>query len=182
MSIMYYLHTMGDIALGQNDQERSQPRALQMCFGLLPIMMMYSVANLGKDYFCTEMASRTKARLAAIIAEHFLLRASADASERTIALSLASSETNQVPPPRFPPFSSETTSSFSGLRRRVVLPPHVGLCSRNDRHQRLVFGSWRWSRIVGCCWLLPLRDSPGVGGIYISSYETRALCRREHGG
>ena len=102
MSIMYYLHTMGDIATGQNDQQRSQPRALEMCFGLLPIMMMYSAANLGKDYFCTEMASRTKARLAAIIAEHFLLRASADASERSIALSLASSETNQVPPPAFP--------------------------------------------------------------------------------
>jgi hypothetical protein len=58
----------------------------------------YSVANLGKDHCSSEMASKTKARLAALIAEHFLSSASSDASQRAIALSLASSETNQVTP------------------------------------------------------------------------------------
>jgi hypothetical protein len=96
MCIMYYLHEMGDIAVGQFDRSKDVPKALHMCFGLIPLMIIYSISNLGKEYCCTEMASRTKARLAALIAEHCLLYASTDPSERSIALSLASNETNQV--------------------------------------------------------------------------------------
>jgi hypothetical protein len=96
MCIMYYLHEMGDVATGNFDRSKDVPKALSMCFGLIPLMVVYSIANLGKEYCCNEMASKTKARLAALIAEHCLLNASTDPSERSIALSLASSETNQV--------------------------------------------------------------------------------------
>ena len=96
MCIMYYLHEMGDVATGNFDRSKDVPKALSMCFGLIPLMVVYSIANLGKEYCCNEMASKTKARLAALIAEHCLLSASTDPSERSIALSLASSETNQV--------------------------------------------------------------------------------------
>ena len=96
MCIMYYLHEMGDVATGNFDRSKDVPKALSMCFGLIPLMVIYSIANLGKEYCCNEMASKTKARLAALIAEHCLLSASTDPSERSIALSLASSETNQV--------------------------------------------------------------------------------------
>jgi hypothetical protein len=99
MSILYYLREMGDSATGNNGKEKDRSKALQMCFGLLPLMMVYSAANLGKDYCCTEMASKTKARLAALIAEHSLVKAFSDASERSTALSLASSDTNQATTP-----------------------------------------------------------------------------------
>ncbi len=110
MGILSYLHIISDVALGINNQTKDTLKALKLCFGLIPMMMVYSVANLGKEYFTNEMASKTKARLAALIAEHCILRLPADASERAIALSLASSETNQVLSAF--PFVSRRTSSL----------------------------------------------------------------------
>jgi hypothetical protein len=103
MGIMYYLHYMGDVATGSNGYTKDTPKSLWLCFGIIPMMLLYSVANLGKDYFSSEMASRTKARLAALIAEQCVLYAASDASERSVALSLASNDTNQVAPPPLPP-------------------------------------------------------------------------------
>ena len=57
MCIMFFLHEMGDEATG-NLRAKDSSKALQMCFGLIPLMLLYSVSNVGRDYFSTELASR----------------------------------------------------------------------------------------------------------------------------
>ena len=137
IGIMSYLHTISDVALGLNNQTKDTLKALKFCFGLIPLMMVYSVANLGKEYFNNEMASKTKARLAALIAEHCVLRATADASERAMALSLASSETNQVLRLSHSSLGMPQLCA-SGLRRRLEHSPTVGLHARVCCHQLVV--------------------------------------------
>ncbi len=137
MGIMSYLHAISDVAFGLNNQTKDTLKALKFCFGIIPLMMVYSVANVGKEYFNNQMASKTKARLAALIAEHCVLRATVDASERAIALSLASSETNQVLRLSYSSLGMPQLCA-SGLRRRVEHSPTVGVYARVRCHQLVV--------------------------------------------
>ena len=73
IGITVLLLLMGDYATGSNGKALDKPYALTLCFAYLPIMVAFSLANLGKEHLCTEMASRIKARLAARIAERSIL-------------------------------------------------------------------------------------------------------------
>lgn len=183
MCIMYYLHEMGDIATGNFDRSKDVPKALSMCFGLIPLMIVYSIANLGKEYCCNEMASKTKARLAALIAEHCLLSASTDPSERSIALSLASSETNQVQH-HAPLFAFcecrvcillASNTDCAGVRGRAQHPFAVGLCPRSYRHQHLVFNAGCWSWVIWRHRLRLMHRRSSVDSVDFRSHEEGAV-------
>ena len=70
--------------------------ALQYCFIFLAVAAVFQLAGQGNSYFSGQLAGRVKARLAALVSEHAILRASPEASERATALSLASAEAHQV--------------------------------------------------------------------------------------
>jgi len=70
--------------------------ALQYCFIFLPVAAVFQLAGQGNSYFSGQLAGRVKARLAALVSEHAILRASPEASERAAALSLASAGAHQV--------------------------------------------------------------------------------------
>jgi ABC-type multidrug transport system fused ATPase/permease subunit len=56
----------------------------------------YCLSSQGNSYFAGQLAGRVKARLAALVTEHTILRASPEASERAHALTLASSDAHLV--------------------------------------------------------------------------------------
>ena len=71
-------------------------KALEYCFGFLAVASALQLAAQGTSYFSGQLAGKVKARLAALISEHAILRASPEAAERALALSLASSDAHQV--------------------------------------------------------------------------------------
>jgi len=133
IGITVLLLNMGDYATGSNGKPLDPGYALTLCFIYIPIMIAFSLSNLGKEYLCAQMASKIKARLAARIAQHCVLNASTDASERAFALSLASSDTNQVAPPSLP-HCLATHPHAAGVRRCPQHPPAMGLAPRSHSH------------------------------------------------
>ena len=69
---------------------------LKYVFGYMGAGLAYCLSGECQTYFSALLGSRLKARLAARVAEHAILRGSPDSSERSLALSLASSDAQSV--------------------------------------------------------------------------------------
>jgi ABC-type multidrug transport system fused ATPase/permease subunit len=69
---------------------------LKFCFWFLLLAAVYCFSSQGNSYFAAQLAGRVKARLAALVTEYAILRGSPDASERALALTLASSDAHVV--------------------------------------------------------------------------------------
>ena len=65
-------------------------------YGYMGVGLAYCLSGECQTYFSALLGSRLKARLAARVAEHAILRGSPAASERALALSLASSDAQSV--------------------------------------------------------------------------------------
>lgn len=70
--------------------------ALQYCLLFLAVACVFQFGAQGNSYFSGQLSGRVKARLAALISEHAILRASPEAAERAMALTLASTDAHQV--------------------------------------------------------------------------------------
>ena len=70
--------------------------ALQYCLIFTAVAVVFQLAAQANAYFSGQLAGRVKARLAALVSEHAILRASPEASERAMALTLASADAHQV--------------------------------------------------------------------------------------
>jgi ABC-type multidrug transport system fused ATPase/permease subunit len=70
--------------------------SLRYCLIFLAVSCVYQLSGQANVYFSGQLSGRVKARLAALVSEHAILRASPEASERAIALTLASADAHQV--------------------------------------------------------------------------------------
>jgi hypothetical protein len=70
--------------------------AARYCFAFLAAATVFQLGAQGNSYFSGQLSGQVKARLAALVSEHAILRASPEAAERAFALTLASSDAHQV--------------------------------------------------------------------------------------
>jgi hypothetical protein len=88
--------TVSQVLALQRVPRGSYSEALRFCFGFLGIASALQLAAQGNSHFSAQLSGKIKARLAARISEHAILRASPAAEERALALVLASSDAHQV--------------------------------------------------------------------------------------
>ena len=66
------------------------------CFWFLLVAAIFCFSSQGNSYFAGQLAGKVKARLAALVTEETILRASPEASARATALTLASADAHTV--------------------------------------------------------------------------------------